>query len=86
MPTDPKPTGDAYLDSIVERTLATYRALVPPDVLEVMRELVVQALTEDEVGRDLLERARPRKAPEQSDIQPVDGAPAPAKTAGGRDG
>lgn len=71
---EPSATDDPYLDEIVERTLAPYRGIASHDVIETMRELLVEALTEDEVGRDLFERARPRAAPLGSGIEARDGA------------
>jgi hypothetical protein len=60
---DDDSSRDAYLEAIVERVLAPYRPLVSPETLEAMREMLVEWLTLDEVGKDLLERARPRAAP-----------------------
>jgi hypothetical protein len=85
MPSERTPSGDAYLESIVERTIAPYRDLVTPDVLELMREMIVESLAEDEVGRDLLERARPRKVPIQSGDQPMEDAAEERRGAGGDD-
>ena len=62
---------DAYLESIVERTIAPYRTLVTPEVLDLMREMVEESLTEDEIGLELLERARPRIAPDGSGVKPI---------------
>ncbi|AGP34093.1 hypothetical protein [Sorangium cellulosum] len=83
MPTDEPSATDPYLDEVVERALAPYRGIASRDVIEAMRELLVEALTEDEVGRDLLERARPRAAPLGSGIEAREGAAAPRRKAGG---
>jgi hypothetical protein len=80
---EPSATDDPFLDEIVERTLAPYRGIAPPEVLGAMRELLVEALTEDEVGRDLFERARPRAAPLGSGTEARDGAGEPRRKAGG---
>lgn len=74
---------DPFLDEVVERALARYSGVASHDVIEAMRELLVEALTEDEVGRDLLERARPRAAPLGSGVAARDGAGEPRRKAGG---
>ncbi|XXX77807.1 hypothetical protein WMF30_03405 [Sorangium sp. So ce134] len=83
MPIDEPSATDPFLDEVVERALAPYRGIAPRELLETMREMLVEALTEDEVGRDLLERARPRAAPLGSGIESREGAPAPRRKAGG---
>ncbi|KYF74764.1 hypothetical protein BE11_51040 [Sorangium cellulosum] len=79
---DPGAT-DPFLDEIVERALAPYRALAPRELLDAMREMLVEAITEDEVGRDLLERARPHATPLGSGVETRDGAGEPRRKAGG---
>jgi len=90
MATDEKQPPDLFLEATVERSLAPYRDLVSPETLEVMREMLVEALTEDEVSRDLLERARPKASPLQSGSSPVNGVAAaplgPDSKPGGRRG
>ncbi|XXT19277.1 hypothetical protein WME94_54540 [Sorangium sp. So ce429] len=87
MSNDEPGAADPFLDEIVERTLAPYRGIAPPELLEAMRELIVEALTEDEVGRDLLERARPHATPLGSGVETREGAGAPQRRAGsGGDG
>ncbi|WP_437325408.1 hypothetical protein [Sorangium sp. So ce381] len=83
---EPSATDDRFLDEVVERALASYRGVAPPELIETMRELLVEALTEDEVGRDLLERARPRAAPLGSGVEARDGAGEPRRKAGGGEG
>lgn len=83
MSNDEPSATDPFLDEVVERTLARYSGVAAPDVLEAMRELLVEALAEDEVGRDLLERARPRAAPLGSGVAARDGAGEPRRKAGG---
>ncbi|MDC0684349.1 MULTISPECIES: hypothetical protein [Sorangium] len=85
MSNDEPSATDPFLDEVVERTLARYRGIASHDVIETMRELLVEALTEDEVGRDLLERARPRAAPLGSGVAARDGAVEPRRKAGGGD-
>jgi hypothetical protein len=81
------PIDDPYLNEIIERTLARYRRLVSPAVLAAMRLSLIHALTEDEVGVDLLRRARPRASPLRSGEEPVDGkGEAPEAAAGWRRG
>ncbi|WP_437913293.1 hypothetical protein WME73_42030 [Sorangium sp. So ce302] len=83
MSNDEPSATDPFLAEVVERTLARYRGIASHDVIETMRELLVEALTEDEVGRDLLERARPRAAPLGSGVEARDGAGEPRRKAGG---
>lgn len=73
MSTDDRMTPDPYVEAIIERTVAPYQALVSPAVLESMREALRYALTVDEVGADLVARARPRSAPLESGEEPVEG-------------
>lgn len=49
---------DPVLAAEMERALAPYRSLVPPDMLEVLRDTLRHALTQHSVGKDLLDRAR----------------------------
>ncbi|WP_437303761.1 hypothetical protein [Sorangium sp. So ce388] len=83
MANDEPSATDPFLDEVVERALAPYRGLAPRELLEAMRELLVEALTEDEVGRDLLERARPHATPLGSGVKTRDGAGEPRRKAGG---
>ncbi|AUX24984.1 uncharacterized protein SOCEGT47_055250 [Sorangium cellulosum] len=83
MAKDEPSATDPFLDEVVERALAPYRGVAQPELLEIMRELLVEALTEDEVGRDLVERARPRAAPLGSGVQARDGGAEPGRKAGG---
>ncbi|HTN90441.1 MAG TPA: hypothetical protein VL242_42495 [Sorangium sp.] len=86
MANDEPSATDPFLDEVVERALAPYRGLAPRELLEAMRELLIEALTEDEVGRDLLERARPHATPLGSGVETRDGAGEPRRKAGGEDG
>jgi hypothetical protein len=87
MPIDEPSATDPFLDEVVERALAPYRGTAPRELLETMREMLVEALTEDEVGRDLLERARPHATPHGSGVQVRDGAREARRKAGsGEDG
>jgi len=85
MPTDDDSSRDAFLEATVERSLAPYRALVSPETLAVMREMLAESLTEDEVGRDLLERAWRSRAPLQTGERRSNGKAEPDSKAGGSD-
>ncbi|WP_437295424.1 hypothetical protein [Sorangium sp. So ce426] len=82
MSNDTPSTNDPFLDEVVERGLAPYRGKVSPEQLETMREMLVEALIEDEVGRDLLDRARPRATPIGSGVETQEGAREPRRKAG----
>ena len=77
---------DQLLEETVERSLAPYRHLVSPEVLAVMREMAMEALTEDEVGRDLLERARRERPVAKTGTRETEPTAGPDRKAGGGDG
>ncbi len=82
------PVDEAFLASLVDEALSAYRALVPPDVLAVMREEMLLGLREHPVLESAARRAAPRTAPERSGDVPVQEAPpsqsAAKPLAGGR--
>jgi hypothetical protein len=52
------PEEDPILRAELDRALAPYKKLVPPKMLEVMRENLRHALTEHPVGKALVDRVR----------------------------
>ena len=56
-PDDP-PGDDPELDAEVERALAPYSHLVPPDVLQTMRETLADMLVSHPVGAVLMNQSR----------------------------
>lgn len=70
MPIDTAPPDDAYpeipeddpdLQAEVKRALGPYEKLVPPEILQTMRETLIDALTTHPVGVRLMEKARKAK-------------------------
>lgn len=59
---------DPLLAAEIERAIEPYRGLVPPQMLLVLRNIARMSLTEDPLGRQLLERMRAldRAAPSKS--------------------
>jgi hypothetical protein len=92
MPIDTLPPEDAYpdipeddpdLQAEVKRALGPYEKLVPPEVLQAMRETLIDALTTHPVGVRLMEKARkPKQA--RSGTQPNDADEEPADKKGSR--
>jgi len=81
------PGQDPVLEAEIERALAPYKGLVPPEMLAVMRAELERALTQDAVGQALLKQARPAPVVDQSgDVatRAADGAPAKAEKGGRR--
>jgi hypothetical protein len=66
---------DLFLAAEIERAVAPYRRLFPEDVIATMEEVLEHALTTHPVGASLLDRVRPRAAPDRSGSQTKDGAP-----------
>ena len=56
-PDDP-PDDDPELDAEVERALAPYSHLLPPDVLQTMRETLTDMLASHPVGALLMNQSR----------------------------
>lgn len=66
---------EAFVDALVARTLEPYRSMgLPPEVLEEM-ELMLQLVAEAGPGAMLVDRARPRTAPEASGAKVREDAP-----------
>ncbi len=55
---DDLPEDDPELDAEVERALAPYSRLVPPDVLQTMRETLADMLASHPVGAVLMNQSR----------------------------
>jgi len=66
---------DPFLAAEIERAVAPYRRLFPEEVIATMEEILQHALTTHPVGAALLDRVRPRIAPDRSGAQPKDDAP-----------
>ena len=65
---------DPVLEAEIERALAPYKALLPPDMLEVFRAELERALTQDPVGKRLLRAVKPTQAVDHSGDVPTTGA------------
>jgi len=57
---------DPVLEAEIERALAPYIALVPSEMLAIMRAELERALTNDPVGQSLLKQVRPPPTVDQS--------------------
>lgn len=68
---------DPHLAAEVERALAPYRAILLDEDIAAMKELLEHALTTHPVGAALLDRTRPRAAPDRSAGQEKKGHLAP---------
>jgi hypothetical protein len=55
---DDSPADDPELDAEVERALAPYAHLLPPDVLQTMRETLADMLASHPVGSVLMNESR----------------------------
>ena len=68
--------NDPVLAAELNRALAPYRNLVPPEMLEVYRDILRMSLTEHPVGKALLDRVKAieRKPPSQSGEETKEGA------------
>lgn len=76
---------DPILAAEIERAVAPYRALFPAEAIATIEDILEHALTTHPVGAALLDRMRPRAAPDRSGAQAKDGgadAVADAKKAG----
>lgn len=62
---------DPIVAAEVERAIAPYERLFPPDVVLTMREILEHALTSHPVGMALVDRVRPRQARDRSGAQPT---------------
>jgi hypothetical protein len=79
------PDDRAVATAEVERVLAALAGSLPPEVLDVLREELLEGLTEHPVGRELVRRARPRVAPERSgEVGPQGSAEKKPTGSGGR--
>ena len=72
---------ETFVKQVVDDSLAPYAELLPAHALDEMQALLSLVLDTHPVGATLVDRARPRKAPEQSGEQPKDGADVPADLA-----
>ena len=70
-------SDDPHLDAEVERALAPYRDLLSDEQLAGMKDMLEHALTTHPVGAALLDRTRPRAAPDHSAGQEKKGHLAP---------
>jgi len=66
---------DPILEGEIERAMEPYKDMFPDAVLQTMREILAHALRTHPVGSELLNRVRPRSAPERSGAQAKEGAP-----------
>jgi hypothetical protein len=73
MANDEKSPRDAFILAEVERALALYRGLVPPALLETMRETLEDALRSHPVAVGLIDQLSERAAPQRSDDLPREG-------------
>ena len=73
----PDQPDDPHLDAEVERALAPYRGLLTDEHLAGMKEMLSHVLTTHPVGAALLDRTRPRTAPDRSAGQEKQGHLAP---------
>ena len=60
---------DPFLEAELERALAPYRALLPPEMLVVFRETLSDALTTHPVGSRLFDRTRPHDITQTSEMR-----------------
>jgi hypothetical protein len=69
----PKPTlqDDPTLAAEVEHAIAPYRGLVPPEMLDVLRDIAVLAYTEHPAGQRILDRIREINLVESSGVDPA---------------
>ncbi|MCC6556829.1 MAG: hypothetical protein IT372_28060 [Polyangiaceae bacterium] len=76
---------DPFLEAELDRALEPYRDLMSPEMLEHYRELLGDLLTTHPEGKRLLERARPRRAPDKSGQRVKEGFEEPdSRGKGGR--
>lgn len=74
MSTPPKPPLDPIVEAQIERSVSRYAALVPPEMLATMREILEDALTTHPVAVKLVDNLRERAAPDMSGTVVKDGA------------
>lgn len=67
---------DSFLEQVVAQALEPYKAVLPPARLAEMAAFLRDALGSHPVGSTLLDRARPRAAPETSGDQAKHGSEA----------
>ncbi len=60
------PTRDPFREEVVERAVKRYEGVLPPEAVDEMRRVLHETLATHPVGSTLLERARPRQAPDTS--------------------
>ena len=60
------PAEDPELTAELDRALAPYEQLLPPEMLAAYRDLLADALTSHPIGSLYQKRAREAKAPESS--------------------
>ena len=71
---------DPNVTATVERALDPYREILSPEMLEVFREELTEALTEHPVAKTLTNRLRDRPAPNRNgDVETEAGAEEAAK-------
>lgn len=81
MPVDPQRSGEAeggasgggedpLIEAHVERAIAPYRAVLPPEALEELRELMVAVLLTHPEVAPVLDRLRRRSPPDRSGARP----------------
>jgi hypothetical protein len=69
-----KPIKDPVARAHIERTLAKYRGIVPPRMLEAMRTQLEHLATTHPTARALIEQIQRRPTPIVSEDVPKDGA------------
>jgi hypothetical protein len=69
-----KPAKDPLVEAELERALQRYVGLVPPAMLETMRDILEDALTSHPVAVKLLDHLRERPAEDASGPRPKEGA------------
>jgi hypothetical protein len=84
-PSSPDPT-DPIVENQIERTLAPYRGIATPAMLETMRDRLREMLTTDPLALAMMEQLRPHAVPDRSGARPVEGAEERGKAGGGTEG
>ena len=74
-------TVDPNVTATVERALDPYREILSPEMLEVFREELTEAMTEHPVAKTLTSRLRERPAPNRRGDVETDAGATEAKTA-----
>jgi hypothetical protein len=73
-PDSPKPAQDPLVEAEIQRALAPYVALLSPDALAIMRDVLEDALTTHPVAVKLLDHIRERPEQDTSGVVVKEGA------------